>query len=427
MPLSKKQLLIAAGIIVVAVALFLIIRANLQGPLAFTQVELKVWGIDSEDAFQGIQAAYQALRPQVKITYTRVAPANYKNAVLNALAAGQGPDVIYVSNHDVAHEEGKLAPLNPLQLGDVRIGEIFPRSVTENVVSHGQVYALPLYIDSLALIYNKDLFDQRGVVYPPKTWREFTSAVGKLGTVDARGRLVRSAAAIGGTEKNIDTAADLLELLMMQNSVAITETYDSLDSLASPKATEAFEFYLQFSDVTSPYYTWNEDQENSVDSFAAGKTAMLFNYQSAIPTITRKNPFLSVGVSLIPQASDELITYPTYYALAVAKQSKSANTAWDFVTTITTRPEIARLYYTATGRPPALRSLIADLIDDPSIGAFARSALITRTWYEANGELIKQALNNAIKDVRIQHASPQSALRKASEQMKGLYGARDKR
>src|SRR5205807_2006719 len=99
---------------------------------------------------------------------------------------------------------------------------------------------------------------------------------------------------IGGTEKTVDAGVDLLNLLMMENGTKMT----SDDNRGATFATEdsenrggkaAFDFYLQFANAGSPHYTWNDGEPYSLDSFAAGKAAIVFNYQSAIATIKNKS------------------------------------------------------------------------------------------------------------------------------------------
>jgi len=41
---------------------------------------------------------------------------------------------------------------------------------------------------------------------------------------------------------------------------------------------DALNFYTKFSDPRDEFYTWNESLEYSLDSFARGNTAMIFNY-----------------------------------------------------------------------------------------------------------------------------------------------------
>ena len=65
------------------------------------------------------------------------------------------------------------------------------------------------------MFYNKDLFNTAGIATPPKTWDEFISVIRKLSAKDKFGNLTKSGAAIGAAD-NVNNAADILSLLMMQ-------------------------------------------------------------------------------------------------------------------------------------------------------------------------------------------------------------------
>jgi len=427
MNVPKKYLLIG-GIVLVLGVIFYLVFANFRRPgVGIQQFTLQVWGVEDEEIFSSIAGTYQAIRPGAQIVYKQLDPGTYKEEVLNALAEGNGPDVFYIKNHDIPADIDKLYPADPAWFNLAQLADLFPVVVSQDVVASGsQIYALPLYVDSLALLYNKDLFDQGAIVYPPKTWAEFQALAGKLTKLNERGQIVKSAAAIGGTEKSVDAGVDLLIALLMQNTPQITGSEEQAlpEALGSFVASETLDFYVQFANSASTAYTWNDDQENSIDSFGAGKTAMILNYQSAITRIKRKSPFLNVAVSPLPQIGGETenpVTYANYYALAVSKQTLLSAWAWDFVIQATTNDFIARAYLASAGHPPALKTLISEKIGDPYLSAFAKSALIARSWHHANNQKIHDALNDAIQSVLGGRSSNREALETAVDKINQLY------
>jgi ABC-type glycerol-3-phosphate transport system substrate-binding protein len=232
-----------------------------------------------------------------------------------------------------------------------------------------------------------------------------------LRSVNAQGQIVRAGAAIGGSEKTVVNATDILPLLMMQNGSQMVDPASfspRLDSRApgsgsvgtQTPATDAFNFYVQFANAGSPYYTWNESQNSSLDSFANSKTAMAFAYQSQLPIITNKNPYLRFGVAAMPQVADNdfnAVNYAHYWALAVPKQSTQQSVAWDFIQYLSVTGALS--YSNEAHHPPALRTSIAALEDDPDLGVFARQALTARSWYMPNSTKVKAIFNDTIQKV----------------------------
>ena len=431
LPFSPRQIkfiFIAGGVL-----LFLIggIIFGLRNVSKKTEVVLTVWGTPEEkEAILAGAAGFQPSDTKLSATINFVSldSVNYENEMLDRLAEGQAPDVIMINNHWIPKHKNKLVSLDSQVFSPAKLVDFFPRAVEDDFVNQGAVYALPLYLDTLALFYNKNLFDQAGIVAPPKTWRELQQMIPQLRVVNAQGQIVRAAVALGGSEKSVVNATDILPLLMIQNGSGMinTKTFaenfnvSPLDeeSRVTTPGVSALDFYVQFANAGSPYYTWNDNQVSSLDSFASSKVAMVFAYQSQIATIKNKNQFLRFGVAPMLQISDNepsARNYPHYWGLAVSKQSSKPDMAWDFIYYLTTTS--ASAYNAVAGHPPVLRSQIATLLDDSDYGVFARQALTARSWYVPDSDKIKTIFNNAISRILLARVGVQEAFSELTNQV----------
>ncbi len=321
--LTKQQIIIIGGVLVALALVFILIFVG-KKPSPGTTVNLSVWGTDSSNLFnEKIITKYTALRPNVKIAYTEVPQANYDAAVVSALAAGNGPDVFLIGNHDLASKQALLSPVDPVQYPFANISQLFPDVVGDDFVSGGALYALPLYMDTMALLYNKDVFNQAGIPVPPVTWKDFQNDIPLLRSLGSSGQIVKAAAAIGGSEATVNHAVDLLHLLMLQNGAQMTLPNFSKATFAEGSGGHApglgaFQFYLQFANAASSAYTWNENQPQSLQSFGGGETAMLLDYHDAFVSLKKQNPFLNIGIAPMLQISSSSATnYASYEGLAV--------------------------------------------------------------------------------------------------------------
>jgi len=425
--LSKKQFVIIGTISFVLIVLVLLVVFNFRGAVGGgVKTPLSIWGTDPESAWIGILKSYSALRPNVDASYTFIDPSSYKSAVLNALAAGKGPDIFYIGNHDLFANSAKLVPAGPDQFDLLKLRNAFPAVVEEDFLLTGQIGALPLYIDTLATIYNRDMFDQAGIATPPKTWDELLKDIPLLRKTEG-GQISQAAAAIGGSEKSVDAATDLLTLLMIQNGAKMNNEEKTLASFASGGSTafgyRAFDFYLQFANAASTYYTWNDSQPNSIDAFSRGKAAIIFNYSSVLPKIASLSPFLNVGVTpmLQTKSSDTDVNYASYQGLGVSSQSRSPSWAWDFIIYATTNETAARTYGDATGHPPALRSLIAQKSNDLKLNVFAKQALTARSWLVPSDDIVKEVFGRTIQSVLAGQVGSAAALKQAEGQINQSY------
>jgi ABC-type glycerol-3-phosphate transport system substrate-binding protein len=275
-------------------------------------------------------------------------------------------------------------------------------------------------MDTLSLIYNRDLLDQAGIATPPVTWREVLDAVSALRKTNAQGQLTASALALGGTDATVAHATDVLSLLMLQNGARMLE--DGEAKFGNDKnAATALRFYSDFANPSSAAYTWNDSLGTSAESFAAGKTAMIVGYHGDLAPLKAKSPFLRLVAAPMPQVSaDQNLNFPSYQALAVWRRSQLSAWAWDFIIFASTNADANRAYLKVLNRPPALRALVAALTNDPELGFYAKQSLTAASWEMPDYDKIKEIFSTAIQSVR-GGETPDAALGAAADQVDQLF------
>jgi multiple sugar transport system substrate-binding protein len=430
---SNKLLLIAGGFLVIVffLVVLLVLRSGFGPGDRGGQIHLEFWGVFDDPRFftQAINA-YAELSPGVGITYRNFSPEDYEREILDALATGQGPDIMYIHNTWLTRYKDKLTPLpqdsaelNLYGLANFR--DEFVDTVFADLVDRGEIFAMPLYVDTLALYYNKDLLNSAAIGTPPSTWDEFNDAVERLTKLDARGRFTQSGAAIG-TARNINRSTDIVMLLMLQSGVSMvdetkTTAVFSRDVEGRNAGEVALQYYTDFTDPLKRVYTWNDDQNYSIDRFVEGKTAMMFNYSYQIPIIREKAPRLNFGIAPMPQISgtDVVVNYANYWAPAVSLGSQFKTEAWKFLLFLASREGVPTYLETAK-RPAARRDLIDFQKADLDLGVFATQALSARNWYQVDNGEIERIFADMIDDVNFGRSSVAEALRTAQNKVSVL-------
>ena len=421
LPFSKKQLFIIGGVVVVAVVLFFVIRGALRPTGGGTLVPFTVWGSDSSQVFEPVLSGYRGIRPEAQVTYREVHSEDLEAALLDALAEGKAPDVVMIGNRDLGRRRNLFAPVPAGQLSLAQFRSLFPAVAEEDFVSDGNIYGIPLYIDTLALLYNREHFDQAAIASPPVTWEEFQEMVPKLRLLNSSGQIIRAGAALGGSQSSIRYAADILNLLFLQNKTQMLSSDRTAATFSRGPGLHAFRFYLQFANAGSATYTWNDTQDESFEAFAAGKVAMMLGYHKDIEALTRRSPFLRIGVAAAPQVSaTERLDYASYEGFAVLAQSKALQYGWDFAIYAATNAAAQNSYFENTKRPPALRSVIQAKTGDPDLSVFAKAALTARSWSAPDYDKIKTILDAAIRAVLTGELDPDRALKRAEDQVTEL-------
>jgi len=356
---------------------------------------------------------------------------------MNAFASGNGPDIWLMHNTWLPKHSDKIQPLPQLVAGEKTpmftikdFQEQFVDQTALDLTSKGEIYGLPLYVDTLALYYNKQLLNSVGIATPPKTWEEFNVDVIKLTQIDSRGNISRAGAAMG-TSRNINRSTDILALLMLQSGVNMTNTDNTSATFASSINNQyigetSLQYFTDFANPAKTVYTWNDQQHYSVDAFVEGNVAMMFNYSHQAETLRAKAPRLDFSIAPMPQlsAANVAVNYENYWAPTVWKQSKNAVEAWRFLTYLTSLEGAAK-YIATSGRPPARRDLISQQVDKIELGVFAKQALSARGWYQVDNIEVEKIFAEMIDDVNLGRASIKDAIRSAQEKVNGLFRMRN--
>ena len=436
---NKKLMVILVGGIAILVFLTLIlILKNFGGGDTGQRVAVEFWGVfDDRTAFDKVIRDFQNQNPNITVVYRQFSFEDYEKEVINALAGGTGPDIWMVHNSWLPKHVDKLAPLpenlpaggagssqSPMTFRDFQ--DQFVEVAVNDLTVGGQIYALPLYVDTLALYYNRNLFNNVGITTPPKNWEEFNSAVEQLTKLDASGNIIQSGAAMG-TSQNVNRSTDILTALMLQSGVRMTDSDNTAATFSrsvssTPIGEIVLRYYTDFANPNVRTYTWNSGQHYSVDAFAEGEVAMMLNYSHQAGVLNQKAARLNYAISSMPQISDmDIKNYANYWAVAVSKKSLVSNEAWRFAAYLASR-EGASSYLAQTMRPSARRDIIDLQKNDLSLGVFANQALSAKSWYQIDSSAVEAIFAEMIDNVNFGSLSVRDALQNAESEVNVLMG-----
>ncbi|HRW93494.1 MAG TPA: sugar ABC transporter substrate-binding protein [Thermotogota bacterium] len=185
----KKNVLFVALLV-----LLLVLSATL---FAKTQLRVTTWAGGEEAALdEAIIAEFMAQNPEYEVIYEPVS-SNYYQKILTDIGAGTPPDVVLLDAEMVPrYVEGDfLTDLNPFlnrlareNVAGADLDGFFP--VLVDIFRSGRsLYAIPKDTSPVGVFYNKVMFDELGVPYPPEegwTWEEFEETA-RLLSVDKDG------------------------------------------------------------------------------------------------------------------------------------------------------------------------------------------------------------------------------------------------
>ncbi len=424
------------------------------------EVELEFWGLwDNSDDWKKIIEKFEkntnefnGQKVKVKINYTKKDFASYREDIEKAKEKNNNPNIFFVNNNwfndyknNLESLSGNMAYQKEYELLSYdEVSDIYSANTLIDFVAENLLYSIPLYTDSLALYYNKDLFQKAGIEKPPKSWAELKKNVMRLTVFGKKDSLTQSGVAFG-TGENINRSSDVLSLLVMQGGGKVIDGNGKIDinkeiEVSTIEGVEkrdpgkrAISFYAEFSDPQKEIYSWNADQENSVQSFADGKLAMMFGYSYQIQNLLSLNPDLNYGVAPMPQLENStVINFSNTFFPVVSKDNNCkvnlvelsdkvdcSKIAWSFLS-FATNKENSELYLNSTNKAAARKDLIQKQTQDSShIGVFASQAESAVSYNKFSDE-IDNILVNMLDEINLDQENIDEKVDKAVRKIEDL-------
>lgn len=412
--------------IVILIGLGFFLFKILRKPKPPSEANLTYWGLwEEETALVPIIESFQKKHPNIRISYEKHSPQDYRERIITAIEKGEGPDIFRFHNTWLPMLKGYLAPMPEKVMNKKEFENTFYPVVKDDLQFQGKYYGLPLEFDGLALFYNEEILAAAGVS-PPTTWEEFQQAALAMTIKDASGRIITSGAALG-TATNIEHFSDILGLIMLQKQVDLKNPH-------SAEGIEVLTFYRMFAEP--PDNTWDETLDRSILAFAQGQVAMIFAPSWQVFVIQAMNPDLSFKTAPVPQIFGTNISWASYWVEGVSSKSEFQDEAFDFLKYLTSK-EVIVTFYTelskvrAFGEPYSRTDLASTIVNEPYVGAFISQAPNAKSFY-----MCSRTFDNGINDRIVKYwedavnslslgTSPQSALEtvtKGVQQVLSQYG-----
>ena len=293
-----------------------------------TEISYMLWGSPEEAAIlQSVVEEFEKQNPSIKVKVEVSEWDVYWDKLKTLHASGTPPDVFAIDGPLYADwlSRGAFLNLQPfLDKEAETLTGIYP-IVLESYKRADGYYALPRDIQTIALFYNKDLFDKAGVDYPTDTWTmdDFRTAAKKLsldtdhdGTVDQWGFLTD----FWDMELFWSTA-------IWSHGGELISADGSKTLLGEPKAREGWALIetMMKEDHSIP----NTATLSADEAFAKGKVAMTTSGHWVVPEYAELD--FAWDVAPMPIGPAGRVTSVTSGGFVISKQTKNAEAAWKFV------------------------------------------------------------------------------------------------
>jgi len=224
-----------------------------------------IWDQNQQPAMQKIADAFHKEHSNVTVKIQLTPNKEYWTKLQTSVSGGSGPDVFWMNGPHIQlyASNGVLAPLDDQKID----AAAYPKSLVDLYTYDGKLYGAPKDFDTIAVWYNKALFDAAGVAYPKVgwTWADMQADAAKL-TDKVKGTY-GIAASQYGQENYYDS--------IPQAGGSVISADHKKTGYSSPEALKGIQFWLDFIKAgTSPTAQQMTDTAPE-DMFLSGKVAML--------------------------------------------------------------------------------------------------------------------------------------------------------
>ena len=286
-----------------------------------------------EKALEPFSDAY----PDCVLNFTSVPGgpnSGYNDKLFTSLAADIPPDVFIIEIGELPGflNRDLLVDIKPFIDADNYDLSQFPDLAIEAYSHDGGIYGLPDNVASIAIYYNKDMFEEAGAMMPTAQWDDpawtvddFFTSCEKLTKTDASGRTTQWACDVTGWDKVWQTWVRIFGGQIVDDPFFPTEC-----TLNDAAAVEGLQFYADL--------RWEYGFAPRPEALAemgtnalmqTGRLGMFYSGSWSFPSY-RETDF-TVALGHYPSGPGGRANYVYYFPLVIPKASEAPECAWNLL------------------------------------------------------------------------------------------------
>lgn len=331
----------------------LVVSGTVSAEVTITHLAYISGGLEYQEYLKKKAPEFEKLHPGVKVEIV----IGNQDKFQAMLAGGVPPDILDLPDFKYLGPLGQLVDLRPLLQKDGLMKAYNPIMLQRAMTPDGAIYNMPLDIGMYMTFFNRDLFNQAGLVSPDKLgtgwdW-EATHNASKKTTIDRNGDGTPDSFGFdrawgpGWREAVLQAGGWFYEF--NDKMQPIRSLWNTAPVLAGIQFTERF-----YRERTTPHLFPGVDEKQY--EFPTGKTAI--NVQDSLWAIGRGLQEVSFDwdIALLPRGSAGPITMGGVNGPHLVSATKHLNEAWEWLKFICANRENMIEYARTTGQLPALLS-----------------------------------------------------------------------
>ena len=323
---------------------------------------------------------YQKLYPNVTLNPVECSMNDLYTTLITQATAGTLPDIFTMSEAYSANCAEMGMGVDNLEelLGEDYMNGLLPIAV-QNATIDGKLIYMPWQNNTTAMVYRKDLFEEKGLEVP-KTWDEYLEVAKALTEdTDGDGTVDRYGSVLCGTRN--DSAESRFQTFALTFGADFVTTDGSgtftsgFDSDAFKKAMQTY-VDLAVNDEVGPAGFVETGYSEAYQMIAADKACMFFSPSNVLGGIYTSNPDMRGKMGSFVLPTDEGVDPVTSFSsvgMTISSTSKYPEVAADFLKYLTS-VENSVAWNQATCRLPVVLDAIDQIVaSDDAYAGFAEA------------------------------------------------------
>lgn len=229
------------------------------------EISFSIWDNNQLPGMEAVAEAFMAENPDVKVKVEVTPWGEYWTKLEASAVGGAMPDVFWMHTNEF-FKYATNKKLMPIDNGMIDTSK-FPQGLVDLFTYDGELYGVPKDFDTIAIFYNKEIFDTAGMPYPDDTWDwdKF---------VEVAKALTDEEAGIYGFGAEYTDQEGFYNFIYQNGGTVLTDEHTS--GYALPETREAVQFYFDLINKYGVSPSIEYFSENGVtNTFASGKLAMV--------------------------------------------------------------------------------------------------------------------------------------------------------
>ena len=362
---------------------------------------------DFSDYMYKIIRTYENNHPNIQIKWVDVPFSEGEKRTLAAVMTDNPPDLINL-NPDFS---ALLAQKGTLEEIPEEVTMDFNPEIINALKYNDKLYSIPWYATSAITIYNKDLFQQSGIIRLPKTYKELAAISEKV-------------------KENTGAYAYLPTITENDTMVKILNKYGISEAEDYPKAQKVFEMFKNlYQKELIPAESITFTHRESLEQYMAGKIVFFQGGANFLNMIKENAPSVYEQTDVTEQIKGPVgqndFSVMNFVIPSRAKHKKEALDFCLYLTNEQNQLELARMTNVIATNSNALKNAFYN--DDSTLEAKARSIsakqinrITPQLRQRRNQKEINTQVNAAVQSALLNKDSIESILEKLSKTLEDI-------